>query len=356
MFVEIRTPDGWLTANHTVAGIDASNGRVTVDCTMQAVSTGIMEYMLHTVRNRYNTRDWTAGPVDLPNTRLRLEISPFSGTWGDAEGVGLTYRYSYTSDTHPIFRILDRGTREPGGKAIGNELLMRNCFADCRALITGIDQHHSTEWFLPSCENPNIFQFAPLQTELQGFSFTASDKGVLATWTGKVAHVRPLFEKKRGSDVIEHWHEHCGDLAREFRSAPMSVLWLPGKRDETARFNAYEMIKEMVHGKLHTQLGMRRERISTYGQIEEWLEPDMDRYRELGLPNLLDAGMRKIGIASHFQNNMNTWGVSNMCCTVDCNDGKLPLGAASPVRDVLDGTTSTTDSLKAAKHHVYVIG
>ena len=319
MLPEIRTPDGWLMTNYTVASIDASPAGITVDCTMQAVSTGIMEYMLHTVRNRYNTRDWAAGPVDLPNTHLELRIENI-GDWSfkdSQKGISFSYQYVYRSDTHPIFKILDRGTWEPGGKATGNEFIMRNCFVPSRVQFESPEQHHSTEWFLPSCDNPNIFQFLPLQTELQGFSFTASDKGVLATWADEVSHVRSLFEKKRGTDEIEHWHEHAGDLAGEFRSAPMHVLWLPGKRDEIARFNTYEMIKEMVHDKLHGQLGMRRERVTTYGQIEEWTEPDMDAYREHGLPALQAAGMRKIGLASHFQNNMNVWGVSNMCCTVD---------------------------------------
>jgi hypothetical protein len=41
------------------------------------------------------------------------------------------------------------------------------------------------------------------------------------------------------------------------------------------------------------------------------------RYTRLGLPKLLDAGMKAVYLANHFENNMNTWGVGNMCCTVD---------------------------------------
>ncbi|HEY5742960.1 MAG TPA: hypothetical protein VIS99_10505, partial [Terrimicrobiaceae bacterium] len=68
---------------------------------------------------------------------------------------------------------------------------------------------------------------------------------------------------------------------------------------------------------LHAELGMRRERVTTFGHIEEWTPPDLDRYRRLGLPKLLNAGVETICLANHFQNNMNTWGVATFCVTVD---------------------------------------
>ena len=317
MFADIRTPDGVLMTDFTVTREDATPDGLTLEFAMRTTSTGVMEYMLHTVRNRYNTRDWSLPPQDAPGTQLRLEIKPATREIGGMSFAGIRYQYSYTSEEHPIFKILDRGTWEIGGKAVGSEFWMRNCFVPAVVEFTSAEQFHSTEWYLPSCDNPNIFQFLPLQTELQGFSFTASDKGTLVTWATEVAHVRSLFEKKRGIDEVEHWHEHCGDLAGEFRSTPVEVLWAPGKLNRVGRLNLYEAVKELVHDTLHGQLGMRRERVTTYGQIEEWTDPDLNAYREAGLPALLKADVKKIGLASHFENNMNVWGVSNMCCTVD---------------------------------------
>ena len=37
---------------------------------------------------------------------------------------------------------------------------------------------------------------------------------------------------------------------------------------------------------------------------------------------LLEAGCRTIGLTNHFQNNMNVWGLRNMCCTVDLKIAK----------------------------------
>lgn len=73
----------------------------------------------------------------------------------------------------------------------------------------------------------------------------------------------------------------------------------------------------MVHEELHAQINMKRERITTYGVIEEWTEPDFDYYTKNGLPKLIDAGVKTIFITNQCQNDMNVWGVSNMCCNVD---------------------------------------
>jgi hypothetical protein len=156
-----------------------------------------------------------------------------------------------------------------------------------------------------------------LQTQLQGFTFTASDEGILVTWPTEVAHVRSLFEKWRDKNEIVHIHEHCDDLKSEFKTSPVEVLWIPGETNNEQRANLYHEVREMVHESLHEQIGMKRERVSTYGIIEEWTEPDFDYYTRAGLPKLLDAGVKKVFIPNECQNAMNTYGLSNMCCNVD---------------------------------------
>ena len=54
------------------------------------------------------------------------------------------------------------------------------------------------------------------------------------------------------------------------------------------------------------------------GKSKKWTPADLERYRSLGLPKLLQAGAKTISLANHFENNMITWGVSNFCVTVDC--------------------------------------
>lgn len=317
MFVSIRNPSGVeLCEYQLVRRTDSAEG-TTLEFKMKQRDTGLMEWMVHTVRNRCSTADWTQPPVTAQGTTLTLVIRPVDRTIGNRRYAGFCYQYHYESLTIPVYKILDRATWELGGKAQGNEFWMRSSFVPSIVKMGSAEQFYSTEWYVADCANPNVFQFLPLQTELQGFSFTTAQEGILVTWPTCVSHVRSLFEKPRGCDEIVHLHEHCGDLAYQFTSAPIEVLFSPGETTRVDRANAYDDVRELVHDRLHAELEMGRDRVTTYGQIEEWGPADLARYAALGIPKLREAGVCYIELANHFQNNMNTWGVTNMCCTVD---------------------------------------
>ncbi len=318
MFVDIRNPWGVEMLNYRVTGEhDDGNGGIRLDFEMDARASGSMEWMVHEVRSRYNLRNWDEPPRPAAETRLSLHIAPVNRRLGQDEAVGFSYRYEYQSRQFPVYRLLDQGSWEIGGRAIDNEIWMRNAFSPSVRRIDSANDLYSTEWYAPTAGNPSVFQFLPLQTELQGFTFTASPQGVLVTWATTPAHVRSLIEKTADRDEIGHFHEHCGDLESHFETAPMEVLFLPGHRDRTQLINLYEAVRELVHETLHQKAGLNRERVTTYGMIEEWTLPDFDHYRQKGLPALHQAEVKTVGLPNHFRNNMNTFGVQNMCCVVD---------------------------------------
>lgn len=317
MFVQINSPDAVEIADFRVKNQRNLETGLILDFTVRKKEGGLMEWMLHTVRNRRNLRGWNEEPEESPGTEFRMEIKPVERKIGDETVKGFSYQYFYSSPEIPIYKITDRSSWEIGGSSIGNEFWMRNGVVDSIVQFQKKTDFYSTEWHLPGIANPNIFEFHPLQTQLQGFTFTASDIGTVITWPARVAHVRSLFEKWRGQDEILHFHEHCGDLSHAFETPPVEVLWVPGRRDRVERANLYHRMRELVHETLHAQIGMKRERITTYGVIEEWQEPDFERYTRLGLRKLMDAGVKTVFIPNECQNVMNTWGLSNMCCNVD---------------------------------------
>jgi hypothetical protein len=317
MFIEIRNPDGLELTEYRVREAMITEQGADYRFDVVARAGGKMEWQLHEARYRYNTADWSQPPRPLEDTTVHLSLRPVQRRFGRYEWSGFSYQYRYQSGSVPIYQILDRGTWEIGGRAVGNEIWMRNGPADNIAPIRQADQYYSTEWYLPPIANPNILQFHPLQTQLQGFTFTAHEEGILVTWPTQVAHVRTLIEKRRDSGEIAHFHEHAGDLALEFATSPVEVLWFPGRHDFVARANLWQAVFDQVADELHRQAGLRRERATSYGIIEEWEGFDVRDYTRRGLPKLLAAGLKTIFLPSHFRNNMNTFGLGNMCCTVD---------------------------------------
>ncbi|MGI4787326.1 MAG: hypothetical protein ACRYFS_00605 [Janthinobacterium lividum] len=316
-FVEIWTPDGVALTDFRVVHQEAGPDGIAITLEAQAQAGRLSEWMLHETRQRLNTEDFVPKTQPAPGTTLQLVIKPVVREIGGQEAAGFVYQYRYHSPEYPIYKILDKATWEVGGAAVENTFWLRNSFAPSIYPITESSQSYSTEWYLPTASNPNIFQFLPWQTTLEGFTMTTHTAGTLITWATEVSHIRSLFEKPAGAGEIRHWHEHCGDLSSDFSTAPLEVLWLPGTRDRVGYLNLYESVRDLVYGTLHEQIGMRRERASSYGVIEEWGVPDIDRYRTLGLPRLHDAGVKAVFLPNEFENNMNVYGVSNMCCTVD---------------------------------------
>ncbi len=317
MSPEIRNPNGILVTDFREAARKVSDSEIEISLSMSKVEGGPMEFMLHTARNRYNTANWTQEPEPLDG-ELKLILKPVERTFGATKYKGFSYQYRYSANGLPIYKILDRSTWEIGGKAVGNEIWMRCGTVDAIIPISSVEQCASTEWYLPSIQQPNIFQFLPLQTGMQGFTMAFSKDGALVTWPTTVSHTRTLIEKPSGEDCIVHWHEHCNDLSAEFETPVVEVLF--AKEVETnamRRYNLYEEVRYAVSATLHEQAKIIKEPVEAYGVMEEWGLPNMDSYIANGLPKLYKAGIKRIMLPSEFENNMNVWGVSNMCCTVD---------------------------------------
>jgi len=318
-FASIRSPEGielldWRLEKAT----SLEDGGTRLAFSASARKNGIMEWMVHEIRNRVVLNgQWPELVETTKESSLELELHPAERQMGKLAATGFSYRFNYSSSEVPIYRILDRGSWEPGGTSKGCQLWFRNATSPSIVKFADSATFHSTEWFLPGIANPNIFQFQPFQTQFQGFTFTACEKGVLVTWATEPAHIRTLIEKPRGHEEIRHLHEHCDDLSDTLSSSPVEVLWIPGAFNEVELANIYEDVGELVRVTLHRKAGFKRERVQAYSGIEEWSNADLQLYREKGLPKLLDAGAKTIYLANQFANNMNTFGVGNMCCTVD---------------------------------------
>lgn len=317
--VDIRTPDGvQISGYQPIACRAIEGGGTALEFACELHPGGAMDWMLHTVRTRVNISDWSRVDELAQDTRLIVELRPVQRHIRDVSMHGFSYRYHFTSNHLRIHRILDRGSWEIGGEISGNTVWSRSAFHPADHTFTSdATARLSSEWYLPGITNPSIFQFLPWQTNGQGFSFTRNDAGCLVTWAHGVTHIRSLFERQRGAQEFMHLHEHCGDLSGDFSTVPMEVLFAPGATQRHSMINLYEGVRDLVWNTLHDEAGIRRERIQSYAVVEEWGLPDFATYRHEAIPTLRALAPKWVMIPNQFQNDMNTWGVSNMCCTVD---------------------------------------
>ncbi len=316
MFVEIHTPDGVEFFDFELRNRTKTPDGYVLEFVMKARASGIQEWMLHTVRNLRVTRDW-AEKEWTPNASLKLHLRGVTSTFDGRPFRGFEYHYEFESQDHPIYRLLDLSSWAVASSLQGNTFWLRNCFAPSVHTFKNQGEFYSTEWYLGSIANPNIFQFQPFQTNMESFTLMTAEEGQLVTIAPEIYHLRSFFEKPRETEELLHWHEHCGDLTTRFTGARIQVLFCPRPATNTDLINLVESVREVVSSDLHRQAGLRRERITTYGVIEEWCMPDLPDYTNRILPKLLEFGLRCIFLPNQFKNNLNMWGVSNMCCTVD---------------------------------------
>ena len=74
MFVEIRNPSAAEMQNYRLIDCEISPEKIRLRFSMEVREGGLMEWMVHEVRPRYNTADWTRAPEVAMDTVLELEL------------------------------------------------------------------------------------------------------------------------------------------------------------------------------------------------------------------------------------------------------------------------------------------
>ncbi len=291
----IASPDGWQVLNFELAKITERREAVELVLKPRLVLQPKMEWACHAMHQRVPLDDYSEAAWTEPGSELRLTIRADEGKLGDLDAVGFSYAYSWRSRERRVFQILDRATWEIGGKASGNTTIMRGAFQPPVVTFAKRSDTYSTRWYADDCtRNPYIFQFLPLYTQMQGFSFQYHKAGLLVTMRDTPSHVRSLFEKEAGSNVFLHYHQLCGDLAARFDAPAQRVLFVAGKADATARYNQWDALYRQVGAWAHAHYGVRHERAVSRGEMFSWVAVDIDKCTRYGMPMLAEAGVKMV--------------------------------------------------------------
>ena len=311
MFVEIRNPFAVELLNYRVTYREDSPERILFAFRWMRARAGD-GVDGHEVRPRYSTADWTRAPKPAESTTLELNC-PRAANDRQARLLGFSYRYNYRSPTIPLYKILDRGSWEIGGSALGNEFWMRNCF------VPSISESNRRRNFT---RRNGIFRIAQTPAPFNS-SLCKRVPGVFLHGVtcrpprdlgSEVAHIGRSLKSRAGRSD-DAFSRACGDLEHEFSTSPMEVLWSPGGRNRVDLANDYEAVRELVHETLHAQIGMRRERVTTFGQIEDGLR-QTSNVIEAGSAKASGSG-RKNDLPGKSFREQHEHGAWQFCATVD---------------------------------------
>lgn len=118
---EVRTPDGWQLGDWMLQAVVDQPGGVDLIIRPTRRRGVPMEWMVHTVRSRQPLPDDLDDGDANVDGELRLELRAIECSVGGESLRGFSYRWRWLSERTLVYRLLDRGSWEPGGDVIGNE-------------------------------------------------------------------------------------------------------------------------------------------------------------------------------------------------------------------------------------------
>ena len=160
---------------------------------------------------------------------LELELRPVQRTIGGRDYSGFSYRYRYRSGTIPIYKILDRGSWEIGGSALGNEFWMRNCFAPSdrahrvgKAVLLNRVVH-------PRLSESQCFPIFSASDRVSGiFLYGIRRTGILVTWARKWRTSGHCLKSRAGKKYSSIFTSIAEIWGTNFPRRPIEVLWSAG--------------------------------------------------------------------------------------------------------------------------------
>ena len=187
MFVEIRNPSGVELVNYCVTRCEVSSQGALVSFSVDRREGGPMEWMVHEVRARYNTADWSRAPRRAEDTVLELELRAVERIIGRCDLFrAFPIATTIAAKAFPSTRFSTAGTWEIGGSAIGNEFWMRNCFVPSITRIESERNSTRPNGISRIVRIPSALQFLRSRRSFRGSPSPRRAEGVLVTWASEV--------------------------------------------------------------------------------------------------------------------------------------------------------------------------
>ena len=264
----IRTPDGCHVTRLEFEHFDEGDESLAVTMRPFVSRSPVTEWRGQDGEGWYNIGRWGGKEERDRGGAFQLRLKAVNRTVGGIDFVGFSYAYKFRSRKYRVYRIHDRATWEPGGRATGNSFWMCGPFNLPQKTIRSKADRFSTAVWTDGGGGARVFQFLPFFTALQAFTFQFNRQLLLVTVFEKPFHCRSLFEKPPKENYFIHWHQLCTDLAGSLEFPALQVLCAEGEAGgDCHRANQYCAVRQDLQQGFREQLGLVPETAALSGQL-----------------------------------------------------------------------------------------
>jgi len=282
--------------------------------------------------------------------RLDMVLRPAADSFNGAEFAGFSYHYDYSSDTVPLFYILDKASWELDGDITGATVYSQS---SCSPPVATFDKDAawSTEGFLfflaeAGNQNPVMTHNIPRWASHGSFDFQFKGDRTLVGVYERVDLIRSVICREPGKPELKTFDKHIFDQALACKTSAKSIMINADPKTVVGQQNTWTWIYDEVDRRARAEHGIKDEPIIPILHQNFWAGFTVDSYYKDLLPAAASTGIKRLFVDNLKKSAMTEQGPLpgvwnwNMCC-----------GHEYEISDKLGGVKRVKDFTEIARRH-----
>jgi len=269
--------------------------RVVVDAVFRASETKLLRD--HSFDPIHETGDWDDEPMAGTGT-FTLVFTPSADTFNGVAFDGFAYHYEYTSESVPLFYIIDKASWELDGDITGATVYNQSACSD-PAVTFAADTKWTTEGILfflveQGNENPIMTHNLPRWADHQWFDYQFKGDTTLLGVYERVNLIRSLLKRDAGKPELKHFDKHIFDEAYSYATTPKAVLINTAPKTTTDQQNLWTWIFDETARRARAEFGLREVPPIPFMGHHHWVNFTIDTYYKDIVPACAAVGIHCI--------------------------------------------------------------
>ena len=290
--------------------------------------------------------DWDT-PAVAGTGWLDIVLWPAADSFNGVKFDGFSYHYDYSSDTVPLFYIMDKASWELDGDIVGATAYSQSSCSAPAATFEK-DTAWSTEGYLffltESNENPVMTHNLPRWASHGSFDFQFKGDRTLVGVFERVDLIRSVICREAGKPELKTFDKHIFDQTLAYKTSAKSIMLNADPKSIAGQQNVWTWIYDETDRRARAEFGIKDEPIIPILQQNFWENFTVDSYYKDLLPAAANTGIRRVFVDNLKKSAMTEQGPLpgvwhwNMCC-----------GHEYEISDKLGGVKRVKDFTEAAR-------